>query len=181
MRGIIVYESMFGSTRTIAEAIARGISDFAETSVVRASEVGGSVIYGADLVVVGGPTHGWSMSRPSTRKGIPDYANKPRRHLELEPGAAAAPGVREWLSSLGQHTTCAAAFDTRINAPAALTGRASKAISRGLTSHGMGMVAPPMSFLVDKNSNLLQGEVERAEAWGATIANTLRGRGGAAA
>ena len=41
MRGIIVYESMFGSTRTIAEAIARGISDFAETSVVRASEVGG--------------------------------------------------------------------------------------------------------------------------------------------
>ena len=89
-------ESMFGATRVIAEAIASGFTEYDETTVVRASEVGGSVLYDADLVVVGGPTHVRSMSRPSTRKGAPGYAKKHGGDLALEPGAGhgigAAPG-----------------------------------------------------------------------------------------
>ena len=180
MRPVVVYESMFGATRIIAEAIASGFTEYDENTVVRASEVGGSVLYDADLVVVGGPTHVRSMSRPSTRKGAPGYAKKHGRNLALEPGAIDGPGVREWIGHLGQHTMFAAAFDTRVKGSAALTGRASKAINRGLASHGMSVVAPPESFLVDKNGSFLPGEVARAASWGATLAQAVRARRGAA-
>jgi Flavodoxin domain len=180
MRAVVAYESMFGATRAIAEAIASGLADYGGSTVVRVSDVGGSVLYGADLVVVGGPTHAWSMSRPSTRKGAPDYAKKHGGDLAVGPGAIDAPGVREWLGSLGQHTLFAAAFDTRVKGPAALSGRASKAISRSLARHGMFVVASPESFLVDKNSRLLPGEVERAAAWGASLARTVQAKRGAA-
>ena len=122
MKPVVVYESMFGATRVIAEAIACGFTEYDETTVVRASEVGGSVLYDADLVVVGGPTHVRSMSRPSTRKGAPGYAKKHGGDLALEPGAVDGPGVREWIGHLGQHTMFAAAFDTRVERPPSLAG-----------------------------------------------------------
>ena len=130
MKAIVVYESVFGNTRTIAEAIARGLSGPLEVTVVRAGEAGTSVLNGNDFVVVGGPTHAWGLPRPSTRRGAPDYATKGGRALELEPGAATQPGLREWLAALGQSEMKAAAFDTRIKGPQALTGRASRSISR---------------------------------------------------
>lgn len=179
MRIVVVYESMFGATRVIAEAIAGGSTEYDETTVVRASEVGGSVLYDADLVVVGGPTHVRSMSRPSTRKGAPGYAKKHGGDLALEPGADDALGVREWIGHLGQHTNYAAAFDTRVKGPAYLTGSACKAINRGLVSHGMSVVAPAESFLVDKDGRLLPGEVARAAAWGDKLAQAVRARRGA--
>jgi hypothetical protein len=40
----------------------------------------------------------------------------------------------------------ATAFDTRIDAPVALTGRASKGITRMLRHHGFTVVADPESF-----------------------------------
>ncbi len=180
MRPVVVYESTFGATRVIAEAVASGFAECDERTVVSASEIGGSVLYDADLVVVGGPTHVRSMSRPGTRKGAPSYAKKHDGDLVLEPGADDATGVREWIGHLGRHTIFAAAFDTRVNGPAIITGRASKAINRGLARHGMSIVASPESFLVDKNGSLLPGEVTRAVAWGATLAGAVRARRGAA-
>jgi len=173
MRAVIVYESMFGRTRAIAEAIASGIGDYAETTLVRAGDVGGSVLYDADLAVVGCPTHTRTMPQPVTRKAAPGYAKKHDSDLALEPGAVGS-GVREWLSSLGEHMIYAAAFDTRTEGPASLTGRASRAISRSLAHHGMSIVAPPESFLVDEDSTLLPGEMARAAAWGATLGQAVR-------
>ncbi len=67
----------------------------------------------------------------------------------------------------------AAAFDTRIKGPVALTGRASRSIAKALAQHGMTVIVPPESFLVEKKGQLLPGEIERAEAWGASMAATL--------
>ena len=169
MRALIVYESMFGSTRAIAEAVAEGLSP-SEVRVVRAADAYAAILEGVDLLVVGGPMHALSMSRPSTRQNAPSYVRKPGSALALEPGADAAPGVREWLDSLELESLRAAAFDTRIKAPAVLTGRASKAIARRLAGHGLLLVVPPESFLVDKKSHLLTGETDRARAWGARMA-----------
>jgi hypothetical protein len=175
MRAVIVYESMFGSTRAIAEAIAEGLSP-SEVRVVRAADADAAVLDGVDLLVVGGPTHALSMSRPGTRKNAPGYVRKPGSELVLEPGADTAAGVREWLSSLEHLNATAAAFDTRIKAPAALTGRASKAIARKLSSLGLLVVVPPESFLVDKKGHLLAGEPDRARAWAERLATISAGQ-----
>src|SRR5579864_6144712 len=137
MRALIVYESMFGSTRQVAEAIAEGLREGADVRVVGVADAP-TTLDDFDLVVVGGPTQAWSMSRPSTRRGAPLHVNKPGSGLALEPGADIGPGVREWLASIGHaQTKAAAAFDTRVKAPVLLTGRASKRIARELSRHGL--------------------------------------------
>jgi hypothetical protein len=173
MRAVIVYESMFGNTRAIAEAIRVGLSSSFEVQLVRAADADGAALDGAELLVVGGPTHAWSMSRPRTRKTAPDYARKPGRNLVLEPGADSGQGVREWLESLAPRDLKAATFDTRIKGPAVITGRASRAIHRSLARRRFDLVAPAQSFLVDKRSHLVAGEIERAEAWGARLAQMV--------
>ena len=169
MRALVVYESMFGSTRLVAEAIAEGLGPKPEVTVVGVADAT-PMLDGLDLVVVGGPTHAWGMSWPSTRRGATLRTSKPGSGLVLEPGADTGPGIREWLASLSRADTRAAAFDTRIKAPLLFTGRASRSISRHLVRLGLDVVAPPESFLVDKKSHLLPGELERARAWGATLA-----------
>ena len=172
MQVLVVYESMFGSTLQIAEAIAVGLSTRAEASVVKAAKATTS-FHDYDLIVVGGPTHAWGMSWPSTRRSIPLRAEKPNSGLVMEPGANTEPGVREWLKDVRGAHGKAAAFDTRINSPVLFTGRASKGIARRLSRLGLSPVVPPESFLVDKQSHLLAGELERARTWGEGLATAL--------
>lgn len=167
MRAVIVYESMFGSTKKVAEAIAEGLADCAEVSVVPVTSAGAHILDGADLVVVGGPTHTHGMSRPGTRKMAGKRARKPGSGAELVPGAVSGPGVREWLASLGRLEAAGAAFDTRLQGLPAFTGRASKSIRRHLAHHGARIAASPESFLVEGLTGALaEGELERARAWG---------------
>jgi hypothetical protein len=66
-----------------------------------------------------------------------------------------------------------AAFDTRVHGPAALTGRASKAVARLLRRHGFDVVAEPESFLVTKQDRLEPQETARAREWGTKLAASL--------
>jgi hypothetical protein len=169
VRVLVVYESMFGATRQIAEAIGVGLSTTVDARVVRVAQAATSLDqYG--LIVVGSPTHAWSMPWPSTRRSTPLRVSKPDSGLVLEPGANTELGVREWFQSVGGAHGKAAAFDTRINSATLFTGRASKGIARQLTRHGLSLLVPPESFLVDKKSHLWPGELERARRWGAELA-----------
>ena len=170
MRALVVYESMFGNTRTIAEAIAEGLGGDPGAQVLGVGDAGPSALEHADLLVVGGPTHARGMSRPATRRDAPKQVRKPGSDLVLEPGADSGPGVREWLDSLGDLPIQSAAFDTRISGSQALTGRASKGISKALSRRDSAPVVPAESFLVDRSGHLLPGERDRAMAWGARIA-----------
>ncbi|TFD61587.1 flavodoxin family protein [Cryobacterium suzukii] len=167
MRALIVYESMYGNTRLVAEAIGRGLAP-AEVILVPAAQAAGVDLTQVDLLVVGGPTHVHGMSRPSTRQGAIDAAVTPQRTLHLEADAAGS-GVREWLESLRGLACHAAAFDTRQEGPILLTGHAAKSIDKHLLEAGADRVAAGESFLVTKNTALMPGEVRRAEAWGAML------------
>ncbi len=169
MRAVVVYESMYGNTHKVADAIGAGLETAFDVSVVPVSEVSPEVLAGADLVVVGGPTHAHGMSRASTRKAAVEAANKPVGGLKVEPDAMGA-GLREWFDSLGHYDAEAAAFDTRLRAPAALTGRASKGVARQLRAHGFHLVAEPESFLVTKQDRLAPEETTRAREWGTKLA-----------
>jgi hypothetical protein len=168
MRSVIVYESMYGNTRHIAEEVARGLTaaDTDTTVVVAAHAVTAEQLAAADLLVMGAPTHVHSLPRPNTRTGAVEKA----KDLVLEPDATEA-GVRELTDTLPDGAgRAAAAFDTRVNIAPLLSGRASKAIGRALHHQGYRLLADPESFLVDSETRLLDGELERARAWGAALA-----------
>ena len=172
MRAVVVYESMYGNTHLVADAIGAGLSTVFDVSVVPVAEASPVVLAGADLVVVGGPTHVHGMSRASTRKAAVEAGSKPAGGLTVEPDAL-APGLREWFGSLGRYPVKAAAFDTRVHGPAALTGRASKGVARLLREHGFDVAAEPESFLVTKQDRLEPQETARAREWGTKLATGI--------
>jgi hypothetical protein len=141
-----------------------------EVRVVPAGEASPDLVAWADLVIAGGPTHVHGMSRARSREDGVARAAKPGSTLALDPAASGA-GLREWLDALAvARGTPAAAFDTRVEGPALFTGRASVAVARGLRKRGCRLVADPESFLVDAQTELVAGEVERATAWGQRLA-----------
>jgi len=169
MKAVVVYESMFGNTHRVADAIGRGLGRMADVVVVPVQQADRAVIGDADLVVVGGPTHVHGLSRASTRKAAIDQG-RASDVLAVDP-AAEGPGLREWITSLDSPDTWSAAFDTRVQAPAVVTGRASKGIAKELRHRGLRPMAQPESFLVDKQNRLVPGEEARAEEWGVLLAS----------
>ena len=101
MKAVVVYESMYGNTHLIADAIGEGLRTTGEAVVVSVHDADASLVAGADLMVVGGPTHVHGMSRPTTRDAAVAAADQPESSLTMDPDAE-GPGVREWLESLHQ-------------------------------------------------------------------------------
>jgi len=165
MRGFVVYESLFGNTARIAQAIVDGLKE--RLDVEQHDVVEGKLPEGADLLVIGGPTHAFSMSRATTRQ---DAVNQ---------GARADPtiGLREWLEELPDgHGTPFAAFDTRVDMVRRLPGSAAKAAEKVARKRGYQSLTRPESFYVqDTPGPLLDGEAQRAEVWGLQLAESLVG------
>ncbi len=174
MQSVIIYESMWGHTAAIARAVAGQLEQYGPVKLVSVLDATPSTLDGADLLVVGGPTHVHGMSRPSTRASTAE--------TEAIPGAATGPGVREWLDTIPHvKGRWATAFDTRIDKPRWLVGAASGGIGRALRKHGYRMVVPAESFVVtDSEGPLKAGEIQRAAAWadvvGRRVAEKLEAR-----
>ncbi len=167
VRAVVVYESMYGNTHLVADAVADGLRsvDGVEAEVVGVAHASAEVLAGADVVVVGGPTHVHGMTRPSTRKAAAEAAAKPDSGVELEPDAEGE-GLREWFDGVEGLPAYAAAFDTRMDGPVVFTGRASKGIAKRLRHNGCELLDEPRSFLVTKDNHLEEHEVEEARSWG---------------
>src|SRR4029079_8676747 len=110
MKAVVIYESMYGNTHKIANAIAEGLRWHGEAVVVPIGDADASLLSDADLVVVGGPTHAHGMSHAATRKGAVEASAKPGSDLELDVGADTRQGLREWFASVDQVPTNAATF-----------------------------------------------------------------------
>jgi hypothetical protein len=175
MDALIVYESMFGNTRKIAEAIAAGIREAdpsARVTVAQAGTAQPDAAAQAALLIAGGPTHILRMSSPRTRQQGLQAARKAtgQPHPDPEPGAA-GPGVREWLRALppARPGSRAAAFDTRL--PSRLAGGAARSAARQLRKRGYQLAAQPEGFIVTGSEGPLRdGEADRAREWGAGLA-----------
>jgi flavodoxin len=174
MKAVVVYESMYGNTHLVADAIADGLraGPGDDVTVLPVEAVDAGALTGVDLLVVGGPTHVHGLSRPNTRKAAAETAEKPGSGLELEPDAE-GPGLREWFDAMNDIDGHAAAFDTRADGPAPFTGRASKGIAKRLRGHGCQLVCEPTSFLVTKQNHLVEDEERRAREWGRKLHDTF--------
>jgi len=102
MRALIVVESWFGNTRAVAGAVADGLGQFMTVDVSEVGDAPARVAPDVDLVVVGGPTHAFAMSRPNTRRDAAQQAGV-RTGTER--------GIREWLASSPGGIQRGAAFD----------------------------------------------------------------------
>ena len=168
MRALVVYESIYGNTRAVAGHVADGLRPTHEVTLVPVSKATEELVAGADLLVVGGPTHMHGVSNAASRRMAVQAAAKGGSALHLDPDAT-GPGLRDWLERADRGHALAAAFDTRINGMPMLTGRAGRGIARMLRRHGYRLIAAPESFLVGPDTRLLDGEDARATRWGAAL------------
>ena len=140
MKTLVVYDSLYGNTKTIAQAIGDAIPG--EVEVLHVGGANASVLEASDLLVVGAPTHG---AKPS-----PDC----QEFLDQIEGPALE-GVR------------VAGFDTRMtNRLITIFGTAAPKIAKALEKKGGTLAGPPGGFYVTGGEGpLKEGEIERAAAW----------------
>ena len=162
MKAVVVYESLWGNTATIARAIAEGIGP--DAIALSTGEATGDALAGADLIVAGAPLLGFNLPTEEMRKSIADNPTMPDADV-------AHPSMRSWLEGLPKGSGCGAGFETRIWwSP----GSAAKKIAAGLEGAGYSAAAKPEKFLVTgRYGPLKDGEVERARQWGARLAQDI--------
>jgi hypothetical protein len=175
MRVAVVFESLFGNTHEVAEAIARGVTEAqpdADVELLRVGVADPHQAAAADLLIVGGPTHIHGMTTGMSRRmGVAGEGKKdPDERQDVEPGAE-GPGLRDWFHDLpkAHGGRRAAAFDTRIGNR--MAGGAAPGIARRLRRHGYEVLDEPEGFLVQDNGEgpLKEGELDRARSWGADL------------
>ena len=164
MHAMVVYETVWGNTEQLAREIAEGIGAD-RVDVVDAASAPPAIEDDIDLLVVGGPTHAFSMSTASTRESA------------RQQGATRIPagGIREWIERLSTPTSSVpvATFDTRVVSPR-LPGSAAKKAMRKLVALGFRPAVKPETFGVHGYSGpVADGELERARQWGRAIAAAL--------
>jgi flavodoxin I len=160
MKAMVVYDSAFGNTEKVAQAIGQALGPTEDVKTVRVGNVAPEQLAGLTLLVVGSPTQKFRPLGTITGflKGIPPSG--------LE-------GVR------------VAAFDTRITESEVekvgilaffvkIFGYAAKPIADRLQKKGGALAIAPEGFYVGGTEGpLLQGELERAADWARKIAATL--------
>ena len=177
---VVVYESMFGMTHDVADAVAEGVATTMPGANVVCLRVGDATpdrVGTPDLLIVGGPTHMRGMSSGMSRKiavSMEEKANRGQGEHQghgLEPDIQ-GPGLRNWFHDLPKEGEghFAAAFDTRGDG-GSIVGAAARGIQHRLTHHGYRVVGEPEGFVIEGDAGQLRdGERERARTWGAEIA-----------
>ncbi len=159
MKILVLYDSFFGNTKKIAQAIVDELSQEHEVNIARAETANVNQLQHLDLFFVGSPTRAFAPSPNMTA------------FLKIIPARSLA-GVK------------VAVFDTRI-APADIkpklvglaikwAGYADKKIIRLLKPSEAEVILPGEGFMVSKSEGpLKEGELTRARAWARSIAAKL--------
>jgi hypothetical protein len=162
---LVVYESLFDNTAQVAKAIVRGLRNAGfEAHSVPVTSLASTGPVQVDLLLLGAPTHAFSLSRPGSRADAVRQGAPPDR---------AKIGAREWIAGIGPDrfgTSLAVVFDTRVAKVRRWPLAAGTTASRLLHRRGFRLLRKPVAFLVDGTRGPLSpGEEERAESWGQMI------------
>jgi flavodoxin len=154
MKSLVVYDSFFGNTEQIAQAVSAALAGPGEVAARRVNEVALEHLTGVTLLIIGSPTRAF---RPS-------------------------PAISKFLKKLPSLAGVnVAAFDTRaaledVNSRilpplVKMFGYAAKPIADKLVKKGGRLAAAPEGFLVGGTEGPLKdGECERAAAWAQRLA-----------
>jgi len=154
MNPLVVYYTRFGNTKKVAETIAEALAQAGAARTMPIDDLTAADLEGLDLVVAGSPTH---------------YQNLPQ-------------AVRAALDTLPRRALRGkrvAAFDTSVEAWGPLMWMtAGRRLLPRLRKLGGKPVARPETYLVvrgvapdggERQDTLVEGELERARAWAASI------------
>ena len=152
MKILVVYDAPFGTTRSVAEAIAGSLDEF-HAVPVPIDDFKAGMLAAGDLLVVGSTANA-TRSTPKTTA------------LLKALGGGRLKGVR------------AAAFDTRVRL--FIHVNAAKKMTASLRAGRADIVSEPLPFYVKAGyvkageGLLCSGEIKKAEAWARTLFTTLK-------
>lgn len=169
MRAIVVYESHWGNTATVAQAIADGIGS--GTRALNTDEATAAALSGVDLIVAGAPVIAFALPRAGVQRQLAADIKAPR------PADVSHPLLRTWLDAVPRGRGWSAAFETRIWW--SIRG-ATSTIENKLRQAGYEPLTKAERFIVSGGYGpLREGELDRAREWGASLARTVEARLGA--
>jgi len=172
MRALVVYESMFGNTETIARAVADGLGERYDVTTVEVGSAPARLPDDVALLVAGGPTHAMGMTRPATREQAAEQLTEQPAEAGHTGLVSRGRGLREWLAELEPGASLpAATFDTHVDKR--FPGSASHAARRRLRSLGYDVRRAESFHVSGTTGPLTDGEPARARAWAAQLAAQL--------
>jgi flavorubredoxin len=163
MNAVVVYESHWGNTAAVAQAIADGIGSGARA--LNTDEATREVLSGVDLIVAGSPVIAFALPRDGALHQLERDEKAP------VPPDVSHPLLRTWLDNLRVSRGFGAAFETRIWW--SLRG-ATGTIETKLQNSGY--ERPRARGAVHRAGWLRaarDGELERARKWGVELAKAL--------
>lgn len=160
MKAMVVYDSVYGNTAQIAQAIGNALSHALGTQedvqLRKVDEAAPEHLAGLNLLIVGSPTHGFRPT-PATSaflKSIPKNA--------LKDVKVAAFDTRVTEEEVHSHGFLSKLVD--------VFGYAAQPIANRLKSKGGALATPPEGFYVGGTEGpLSEGELERAADWARQI------------
>lgn len=149
MNALVIYDSQYGNTERIAQAIADTVRALGQAHAVRIDPAHPVEFHGEDMLIVGSPTQGWKPT-----KAIQSFV--------------------DGISSEQLRGVSVACFDTRFRKSRLLTGSAAAAMAKRFQKRGITLLVPPESFFViGTEGPLYDGEQERAAVWARMIFNRI--------
>ena len=152
MNALVIYDSLYGNTERIAQAIAGALREYGQVRAVQAVRVDPAhpvELQGVDLLILGSPTQGF---RPT-------------------------PAMQSFLGNVSSQSLsglAVACFDTRFRGSLWKRSAAPRMATQ-LSAMGIEPLVPPESFFVkfgkEGKGPLLAGELERAATWALMLYN----------
>ncbi len=153
MNILIVYETLYGNTEKIAQAVQEGIGSTHTVRCIKAADAKPDDLEQIDFLIIGSPTHGGWYSQDTKTF----FVSIPENSLQNLPAAAFDTGT----------TKEGEGFFTRaiIN----LFGYAASRMAKELIQKGVRLIAAETFFVHGKEGPLKAGEIERARTWASSL------------
>ncbi len=152
MKTLLVYDSLYGNTKQIAETVRDAIGK-KDVKFLKADSASKSDLDGVDFLIVGSPVHG-GMPSQKMKKFLNILAGS---KIRLKYGAAFDTGVpTEGQKPFGKFIIT-------------LFGYAAKYMANRLRRRGAEILGAETFFVLDKEGPLKNGELERATRWARDI------------
>jgi flavodoxin len=165
MRTLVIYDSVFGNTEKIAQAIAQAIRSElgpeGEVEILRPGAVKLEHLKGLDLLIIGSPTRGFRPTEDLAgwMKQIPVSGLKGVRVAVFDTCFSVndlGPGLTRFVVKTG--------------------GYAAPRMAKELERNGGKLVVPVEGFIVkDTEGPLKEGELERSVEWGKQLVKLVTG------